>query len=482
MDRLQGPLQGGVIGTTMTPESVVVIGGGLAGIAASLRLAEAGVKAVVVETRPRLGGRATSFVDPRSGRTLDNCQHVVMGCCTNLLDLYDRLGVLDRIEWHRSTWWADPPRPPRELRPGRLAPPLHFTGSFLRFGVLTLAERRAVGRAMWRLIRMGFAGREAWRGKVFHAFLEAVRQPAGAIERFWEPVVVSACNLPCAKVDAASAMQVFQEGFLGSDFASAIGLSRVPLVDLYDPAEALLARSGGEVRLGLSAKAIAFERDRVTGVVTDEGFIPAGAVISTVPWDRLSKLCSETLRAADRRLQRLDALRPSPILGVHLFFAEPIMQTPHLVLPGRATQWLFNKGVDESGRAHLHAVISAADAWMELDEREIARRVLDDIRWAYPGSGSLEPLEVRSVKEKRATFACEAGVDAFRPGCTPDFVGIGAGCRNLFIAGDWCRTGWPATMEGAVRSGYHTAQAITGSGGVIADLPIGRLVRWLGLR
>jgi len=471
----------------MTIESVAVVGGGLAGIAAALRLAEAGIRTTVIETRPRLGGRATSFVDPRSGLVLDNCQHVVMGCCTNLLDLYDRLGVLDRIEWHRATHWADPPNAPREFRPGWLPPPLHFTGSFRRFGVLDFSEKRAVARAMWRLIRIGRAGREPWRGRSFDAFLEHTKQPPRAVERFWQPVIVSACNLPCERVDAAAAMQVFQEGFLGSGFASAVGLSDVPLVELYEPAETIIAAAGGEVRLGVSAKALAFEHDRLTGVVTDEDFIRASAVISTVPPDRLARLCSSTLRAADPRLQRLEEFRTSPILGVHLFFDRPVMTTPHLVLPARATQWLFDKGRDGSGRHHVHAVISAADSWMDLEEREIARRVMEDLRWALPlladeSSGPIEPVEVRSVKEKRATFAYEPGIDAMRPGAAPDLVGTGAGCRNLYLAGDWCRTGWPATMEGAVRSGYRAAQAITGLGGVKPDLPIGRLAQWLGLK
>jgi len=466
----------------MTPERVAVVGGGLAGIAAALRLAEAGVRVTLIETRGKLGGRATSFVDPRNGAVLDNCQHVVMGCCTNLLDLYDRLGVLDSIEWQSSTWWADPPGPPVELRPGWPPAPLHLAPSFRRFSVLDPRERRAVGRAMWRLIRMGFAGRERWRGRTFGDFLKEMVQPERAIERFWQPVVVSACNLPIERVDAGAAMQVFQEGFLGSKFASAMGLSRVPLVELYDPAHELLARQGGELRLGVSAKALAFDRDRVTGVITDEGVVPANAIVAALPWDRLAKLCSESLRAADRRLQRLDAFAPSPILGVHLFFDRPILPTPNLVLPGRAVHWLFDKGRSESGHHHLHAVISAADAWMELDEAEIARRVIADIEWAIPESIPCAPVEVRSVKERRATFAMIPGIDSKRPGAAPDLVGLGSGCRNLYLAGDWCRTGWPATMEGAVRSGYAAAAAIVGTGGPVPDLPISRLARLMGLR
>ncbi len=468
-------------GPRAVPERVAVVGGGLAGIAAALRLAEAGVRVTLIESKRKLGGRATSFVDPRSGNILDNCQHVVMGCCTNLLDLYDRLGVLDSIQWEHSTWWADPPNAPVELRPGPWPAPLHMALSFRRFRVLDSAERRAVGRAMWRFLRLGLAGRERWRGRTFSEFLVESGQPRRAVERFWEPIVTSACNMGVERVDARAAIQVFQEGFLGASFAGAIGLSRVPLVELYDPAESFLAERGGELRLGVSAKALAFERDRLTGVITDEGVVDAGAVVAAVPWDRLSKLCSESLRSADRRLQRLDELRTSPILGVHLYFDRAVMTTPHLVLPGRAVHWLFDKGRDASGRHHLHAVISAADEWMELDEAEIGRRVMVDVRWAL-GAASPDPVQIRSVKEKRATFAVDPGAEALRPGAAPDLVGTGSGCRNLFLAGDWCRTGWPATMEGAVRSGYAAAKAITGQGGPVPDLPIGRLARWLGLR
>jgi zeta-carotene desaturase len=458
---------------------VAVIGGGLAGIAAAVRLAEAGLRPVVIESRRKLGGRATSFVDPRTGERLDNCQHVVMGCCTNLLDLYWRLGVLERIQWHEATHWANPPHAPDTLRPGWLPAPSHFTFAFLRMRLLTTGEKLRVARAMWRLIRMGLAGRERWRGRTFAAFLQQTGQPARAIERFWEPVVVSACNLPCDRVDAPFAMQVFQEGFLGNSFASAMGLSDVPLVDLYDPAEAILARSGGTVRLGLSALALAFDGRRVTGVVTDEGLLEASAVVSTVPFDRLARLCSDALRQADRRLRDLDGIGVSPIVGVHLRYPARVLETPHLVLPGRATQWLFDKGIDASGRQHVHAVISGAEAWMDLPEAEIAARVHADVQWACPAAAGLAPLEARSVKERRATFAAEPGFAARRPGPRADARG---GVDNLFLAGDWCDTGWPATMEGAVRSGYAAAAAITGQGGVLPDLPISLPARLLGLR
>jgi zeta-carotene desaturase len=148
-------------------------------------------------------------------------------------------------------------------------------------------------------------------------------------------------------------------------------------------------------------------------------------------------------------------------------------------LPGRATQWLFRKP-GEDGREHVHAVISGADAWMALDEATIVERVLDDMAWALPRVRGLAPVAVRAVKEKRATFGCVPGIDRLRPKAVPD--PIAGGIPNLFLAGDWTATGWPATMEGAVRSGYAAAAACTGQGGIVADVPPGRVAAWLGLR
>lgn len=463
---------------------VIVVGGGLAGIAAALRLADAGIPVTLLESRKKLGGRATSFTDPRSGEVLDNCQHVVMGSCTNLLDLYDRLGVLGCIRWHPTIWWANPPHDPDAMSPGLFPAPAHFTGGFIRMKLLSIADKRGIARAMWRLIRLGQDGRARWRGRAFEAFLHETQQTADARRLFWEPIIISACNIGSQHCDAFHAMLVFQQGFLQDRWSPVMGLATVPLASLYDPAAAILEGSGGVVRTGVSALAFSYDGQRVVGVVTDEGMVEGSAVIAAIPPDRLSKVCSATMKAADGRLARLDEFRFSPIVGVHLFFSHPIMTLDHLVLPGRDTQWIFNKGTDSQGRTHLHAVISGADTWMELDEREIQRRVMADINWAIPPSRGLEPIAVRSVKEKRATFACTPGIDAIRPSATPD--GLRGGIDNLFLCGDWCDTGWPATMEGAVRSGYLAAQGVQGrtgqrSAGIVRDVPAAWLSRLLGL-
>jgi squalene-associated FAD-dependent desaturase len=465
---------------------IVIVGGGVAGIAAAIRVADAGGIPIVVETRTKLGGRATSFEDPRHGLMLDNCQHVVMGCCSNVLDLYGRLGVLDRIEWHPTTWWANPPRRPEALRASGLPSPFHMSASFLKLRFLGVDDKIGIGQAMWRLIRMGFAGREDWRHRPFSDFLDETAQTIEARERFWEPVVVGACNLPCREVAANHAMQVFQEGFLAGGWHATMGLATCPLRDLYDPAVEIIERAGGEVRLGSGVRGIAFDGIRTNGVVTDDGLVHGSAIITTVPPDRLAKMISRPMLAADPRLRDLDRIETSPILGVHLVFDRPVLvdgdrRYPHLVLPGRDTHWFFDKGeVEIDGRRghHVHAVISAADSWMKLDEEAITRRVVADLHWALPASRGLEPIAVRSVKEKRATFRAEPGIDDRRPSARPG----GHGIPNLALAGDWTATGWPATMEGATRSGYRAAAVVMGEGGPVPDVPPGRIVARLGLR
>lgn len=443
---------------------VAIIGGGLAGLAAAVRLAQAGEEPIVIESRKRLGGRATSFTDPRSDAEIDNCQHVLLGCCTNLIDFYDRLGVVNDIEWHRSLYWTLGGKDAAidVIKAGWLPAPLHLAGSFRRLTLLSRDSKRAIQRAMFRMIRMGTRGRFAWRQRTFSDFLNDCDQPEQAVRRFWEPIIVSACNLSVSRVSAAYALQVFQDGFLSHRWAYTMGLPRVLLNRLYDPAAHIIMSAGGQIHLGMSAKSIAFDGRRVTGVVTDEGMIDASAVVSAVPFDRLDRLCSDTLRTADRRLQSLGLIQTSPILGVHLWFDQHIMQLPHLVLVERDVQWLFNKGVASDGPhciQHVHAVISAADAWMSLDEERIIQRVMADVHHVLPTSIGLQPIDARAIKEKRATFALTPGIDDLRPSAAAQYA-AGRGIENLFVAGDWCDTGWPATMEGAVRSGYTAAREV----------------------
>lgn len=447
--------------------SAIVAGGGIAGIAAGLRLAEAGVRVTLVETRKKLGGRATSFVDVRTGDTIDNCQHVALGCCVNYLDLLGRLGALDKVRWTREQYWITRGGAVSVVRPRLLPAPLHFSLSMLGAKFLGAADILALARIGPAIIR---CDRGRYRGITFARFLREHGQPQGLIDRFWSPVVVSACNLSCERVSAASALHVFQEGFFATTHAADMGVSGVPLVQLYDRAEAALAHAGGELRLGTGVRRLG-----PRGIETTAGErLEADAVVCALPFERAREVVDADLRGTDTRFAAMERMEHSPILGVHLVFDRPVLQLPHAVLVEAGTQWLFRK--DEAGCV-VHAVISAADDWMALDESAIVDRVVADIRAYFPRAAGAVLVSGRSVKEKRATFAPTPDTEAHRPGTL--------GPSGILLAGDYTDCGWPATMEGATRSGYAAAAAVLGRSptDLLVPAPVpGRLARWLGLR
>lgn len=426
----------------MMGQRVIIVGGGIAGIAAALHLAEAGVRVLLLETRKKLGGRATSFTDVRTGEVIDNCQHVAMRCCTNYLDLCRRLGVLDKIEWRPEVYWVEAGGRTSVMRPGIFPAPGHFTGSFLGIKFLSPSEKMALARAMLGVIT---TDRGMERKRTFGDWLRSQRQPASVISKFWSPVVVSACNLEVNRVCAASALHVFQEGFLANRDAALVGVSRVPLLELYDRAEEVITAAGGEMRLGESVQTV-----REREVVTSDGqTIPADRVILSVPPERVVRMIDPDVAARDGRFTRLGEITHSPILGVHMTFDRPVVPMHSAVLVERPTQWVFRK--DTEGRK-IHAVISGADEWVALSEQQITERVMADLRQCFPDAADAKVLSSRPVKEKLATFAPTPEVEAIRPATVGD--------SGVILAGDYVQTGWPATMEGATRSGMMAAAAV----------------------
>ncbi len=452
----------------MRNREVIVVGGGIAGLAAALRLAEAGVGVTLLETRKRLGGRATSFEDARSGLEIDNCQHVALGCCTNYLDLCARLGVADHIEWQETIFWYEAGGRRSELRAGRLLPaPAHGLGSLLGASFLSPGEKMALGRAMSAALH---ADRARHRERSFAEWLACHGQGDRLIRRFWTPLIVSACNLPAERVSAAVMLHVLQEGLLASARAGEMGVPAVPLARLYDPAEERIASAGGELRLGVGVARVGPRSVTTSGGETLE----AERVICAVPAERAVRIVDEDVRRADGRFAALGRVEHSPILGVHLVLDRPVLPTPNAVLVERPTHWLFRK--DEAG-ARLHAVISAADEWLGLDEAERVDRVMADVRACLPAAEGAAVVSARAVMEKRATFASTPAFEAVRPPA--------AGESGLILAGDYTATGWPSTMEGATRSGYLAAAAALGRDGADLLTPAlrpGALVRWFGGR
>ena len=415
---------------------VVIVGGGLAGLSAAVRLAQSQrARVTLLETRRKLGGRATSFIDPKSGEQVDNCQHVLMKCCTYLIDLYKRLGVYELIEWHDRLHFVGEHGEHDVLRrqpfvgilPGARAP-FHLTRSILGFRSLTFAEKRALARAMFAMMRLGDR-RLDMDGQTFGDWLATQRQPQSLIDKFWQLVIVSACNEPVERVSCKYAMQVFIEGFLGHEDAYVMGVSKAPLVSLYDPAVAAIEQAGGEVRLGAGVEELVFDENmnRVTAArLTRGGEVEGDIFISALTADRLAKVSTDAMRRRDARLQRLDEFDYTPIVGMHLFISRqageldvPFASGGGVALMNRPLHWVFDKGpVDnEHGPSHyFHGVISGANDLMDTPAAEIVAMALDELRRAFPQMmAGRELVHGNAVKEKRATFACVAGVDALRP-------------------------------------------------------------------
>lgn len=418
--------------------SVIVMGGGLAGLAAAAALGNAGWDVDILEARPFPGGRATSYPLPASdaGETIDNCQHVLLRCCVNLLDFYRRLGVDRHIEFHRKFHFVEPGGRVSVFERGPLPAPLHFTGAFLRMHCLGLADKLAIARALLALRRERTRRRDLDRISMLD-WLREKRQTARAIDRFWGPVLISAINETLDRMAAIHGFQVFWLGFLARSDSYEMGLSAVPLGQLYS--------AGGwrrlpRVRLHLRANVESLGPD---GVVASGEQRSADYYICALPFERLAAL-GLTAPALDH----------SPITGIHLWFDRPVTSLPHATLLDRTMHWMFNK---EGGR-HLQLVVSASRALTPMSRQQIVDLALDDLAQYFPLVREARLEKAHVVKEQRATFSAGPGTEALRPG--PSTAN-----PRLFLAGDWTRSGWPATMEGAVRSGYIAAEAVCAASG-----------------
>jgi squalene-associated FAD-dependent desaturase len=446
------------------PPHVVVIGGGLAGLSASIALADHGLRVTLLEKNPRLGGRATSYRLP-SGEYIDNCQHVTLRCCTNLEDFYRRAGVENKIRYYDELLFSDSKGLRGTIKPSWLPAPFHLTPSFAGFPLLSLNDKLSIARAMLRILRAGGSPKTA-AGMTMLDWLRQQRQTTSAIDRFWRVVLVSALNEELDRTDAKYGISVFWKAFLSNSKAFGMGVPAVPLADLYTPCSDLIQKNGGEVRTRCSAGEICVANGRVVGIHLEAGGEVTGDYyVATLPFDRLLKVLSGPEFAC------LGNLSVSPITSVHLWFDRVVMSEPFVTSMDQTIQWVFNRGGQ-----YVQIVISASHRLSSLSQQEIVdicRRELGDL---LPATEKAQLIRSVVVRENAATFSPAPGCDALRP---PQKTSIG----NLFLAGDWTQTGWPATMESAVRSGYLAAEEILALEGkavslVQPELPANGVAQW----
>lgn len=449
-------------------QTVAIVGGGLAGLAAGCALAEAGYKVRLFERRPYLGGRASSYQHPGTGEVVDNCQHVLLGCCTNLIDLYRRSGVEDKVHWFTRLNFLEPGGRNSIIEIGGLPAPLHTAPTFLKSRALSFSDKIGIAKAMLEL-------RGELRDDGF-SFLEWLRergQTQRAIDRFWAPVLVSALNEDLDKCSSRYAGLVFRESFLKSAEAGKMGIPAIPLSDLYSAAGEYIRQRGGEVNLRASVEGFNPDADGVRVCIGGEELSADFAVLAA-PFNVIASLLPDD--EASIPLRGMTAqLQSSPITGIHLWFDRQITDLEHAVLLDRTIQWMFhkskllNRGGDGS---YVELVVSASNSLVELGRQEIIDLAVRELTDFFPIVREAKLTKATVIKEVHATYSPKPGVDAYRPRAQSAWP-------RVFLAGDWTDTGWPATMEGAVRSGYLAAEALAGRKFLVPDLPAKGLMRFL---
>jgi zeta-carotene desaturase len=442
----------------MSAAHVIVIGGGLAGLAASVALADEGQRVTLLERHPRLGGRATSYQLP-TGDHIDNCQHVTLRCCTNLENFYRRVGVDRDIRYYDRLFFIDSKAKRGEIYRSWLPAPLHVAPAFAAYPLLKWSDKWAIGRAMFRILRHG--GNPPLQGKPsMLQWLQANHQTEGAIARFWRVVLVSALNEELGHIDAAYGIAVFWKAFISTSGGFGVGIPHVPLAELYNRAAEQI-QSRGEVRLRCGVSQIDGDSSEIRKLRLDDGTdLKGDYYVAAVPFDRILKMLPPDIRRL-RTFAQVENLKSSPITSIHLWLDRPVMQDPFLASVDQTMQWIFNKsalgadpGTDSGGGGqYLQVVISASRNLSDLSQSEVVEVCRKELGDVLPEFRQARLLRSVVVRENSATFSVEPGSDGWRPDAITEI-------SNLFLAGDWTRTGWPATMESAVRSGYQAAEAV----------------------
>lgn len=458
------------------PKTVGVVGGGLAGLAAGCALADAGLKVTLFERRPYVGGRASSYEHPGTGEVVDNCQHVLFGCCTNLIHFYETLGVADKIGWSSEINFVEPGGRITKFAPSMLPAPLHNVPAFIGSPLFSLQDKLAIARGLTAMLK----GLPQDSGEDFLSWLRRYKQTPQAIQRFWEPVLVSALTEDLDRISVRYATKVFRELFLISAEGGKMGVPAIPLSDLYAAAVNYIRSRGGEVLLRTTVTGFSPSESGVT-VTSNTGDQKFDFAVLAAPFQTAAGLLPADPTGEDLRA-RLQHFEATPITGIHLWFDREITPLPHAALMDRTIQWMYQKSKLQENRegpgSYLELVVSASKSLVPKSREEILELAQRELAEFFPAAKDAKVEKAAVIKEIYAAYAILPGLDEFRPEAV-------TGWPRVFLAGDWTATGWPATMEGAVRSGYMAAEEVTASFGqrrrfLVADMAGKGLMKLLG--
>jgi len=439
---------------------IVIIGGGFAGLAAAVDLAERGRRVLLLERRAFLGGRAYSFTDQTTGDTVDNGQHLLMGCYHHTLEFLEKIGSSGKLKFQAHphvdflseggghAQFDCPPAPA----------PLHLLAGLARLSTIGWRDRLGalkVGLALRRLNGCGARLAEI----TVREWLDELGQSPRIQQRFWDLIALATLNEAPERASADMFARVLDQAFLHTRRDSLMAVSRVGLSDLYTrDAQRFIESRGGEVRLNAAVARVEVEGGLATGVILRSGErIASGAVISAVPYFSLKGLLPAEVAAGGEGLRCLADFQSAPIVSINLWYDEPITELEFVGLLDSRIEWVFNKnaitGRTGGGRQHLALVISGAHEAAAKPKEELVELAVGELRRFFPAARRARPAHWFVVKERDATISHTVGTTRLRPAQrTP--------VSNFFLAGDWTATGLPATIEGAVWSGQECARAI----------------------
>jgi squalene-associated FAD-dependent desaturase len=479
--------------------TVAIAGGGLAGLAAACALSDMGFRVTVFEKRPFLGGRASSYEHPGTGEVVDNCQHVLFRLCTNLIEFYERIGVADQIRWFDQMNFIEPGGRVSVMKSSILPAPLHTAPSFWKFSFLSAADKVSISRALIPITLTELRD----NGQSFQKWLDAHRQSSTAVARFWRPILVSALSEELDRISISAAAQVVRES-MKSPAARQMGVPTVPLTDLYNAAGDYIRARGGTLEFRCPVDSFSVEQSQVHVSTRSRADQSASFdyLLLALPFDALDRVLPAT-RESEVIQEKISHFENSPITGIHLWFDRQISDLDHAVLLDRTIQWMFHKsrlqpmrtqqaparaalaasrsasvsdreGHDVSradyvpeengasapeGGSYVELVVSSSKSLIDKTRSEIVNLALAEVREFFPAAREANLVKATVIKEVNATYSPHPGIDAHRPSARTAWP-------RIFLAGDWTSTGWPATMEGAVRSGYIAAESLAHAAGI----------------
>ncbi len=460
---------------------VVVVGAGVAGLAAAVALSGAGARVVLLERKPYVGGRAYSYLHPALGEVIDS-QHVLLGCCTNLVDLCRLAGVERKIRWYDTIPFLEPARDGgearrSEIRPGDLPAPAHSMLSFFGAPMLSARDKAGIARGLMEFMR----GIPASDEEAFSSWVKRTGQTERAVRHFWEPVIVSTLNDTFERTSTRYAAKVIYESLLKSAEGGRLGVPAEPLSEFYAAMAQLAERQGTDVRLRCGVERIERASDGWHCVTSDGAVVASKAVVVALPFEQTERLLGTIAAPSEQQRHVMDGFARfvhAPITTVHLWFDREVTEIEQAALLDTRIQWMFNKSRIRRSAAKEHyyeLVISASHAELKKTREEILATAIEEFTRLFPAAREARIVRSGVLKEARATFSVVPGLEQFRPAA--DSLGDG-----LYLAGDWTRTDWPSTMESGVRSGRLAAEAVTRDAGagqnfLLPELPARGLMR-----